>query len=148
MKAVKRLYCPNIYDSVVLKDIIMRNKVASPNILEKSFELCYCQFFNKLFRGKFNISCSDRQKPVSIGAYCLRLLEIQSKKLVFAIKFRDTISAAKKPLPLKKKIYVCDLGFFHLKKNRVKDEYSYLVETVCYNELISRGYHVFIGKNS
>lgn len=38
------------------------------------------------------------------------------------------------------------MGFFRLKKNRVKDEYNYIVETICYNELISRGYKVYIGK--
>ncbi len=41
---------------------------------------------------------------------------------------------------------MCDLGFFQLKKNRVKDEYNYIVETICYNELIARGYKVYIGK--
>lgn len=28
----------------------------------------------------------------------------------------------------------------------VKDEYSYIVETICYNELIARGYQVYVGK--
>lgn len=28
----------------------------------------------------------------------------------------------------------------------MKDEYNYIVETICYNELISRGYQVYIGK--
>ncbi len=38
------------------------------------------------------------------------------------------------------------MGFFSIKKNRVKDEYNYIVETLCYNELIARGYKVYIGK--
>jgi len=81
----KNIILLNIYDSVVLKDIIMRNKVASPVALEK------------------------------VLAY-------------------------------EEKTYVCDLGFFQIKKNRVKEEYSYMVETICYNELIARGYQVYIGK--
>ncbi|MDE6386474.1 MAG: DUF4143 domain-containing protein [Lachnospiraceae bacterium] len=52
----------------------------------------------------------------------------------------------KKVLAFEEKTYVCDLGFFHLKKNRVKEEYSHIVETICYNELIARGYQVYIGK--
>ena len=52
----------------------------------------------------------------------------------------------KKILAYEEKTYVCDLGFFQIKKNRVKDEYNYIVETICYNELISRGYNVYIGK--
>lgn len=31
-------------------------------------------------------------------------------------------------------------------KNRIKDEYNYIIETICYNELISRGYKVYVGK--
>ena len=52
----------------------------------------------------------------------------------------------KKALAFEEKTYVCDLGFFHLKKNRVKDEYNYMMETLCYNELVSRGYQVYVGK--
>lgn len=33
-----------------------------------------------------------------------------------------------------------------MKKNRVKDEYSHIVETICYNELIARGYQVYVEK--
>ena len=49
-------------------------------------------------------------------------------------------------MSFEEKTYVCDLGFFHIKKNRVKDEYNYLIETLCYNELIARGYRVYVGK--
>ena len=52
----------------------------------------------------------------------------------------------KKALAFEEKYYVCDLGFLHLKKNRIKDEYNYIIETICYNELISRGYKVYVGK--
>jgi predicted AAA+ superfamily ATPase len=49
-------------------------------------------------------------------------------------------------LAFRENFCVCDLGFFYLKKNRVKDEYSYRLETTCYNELITRCYKVYIGK--
>lgn len=35
---------------------------------------------------------------------------------------------------------------FQLKKNRAKDEFSLIAETLVYNELIARGYRVYIGK--
>ena len=52
----------------------------------------------------------------------------------------------KKILAFEEKSYVCDMGIFQMKKNRVKDEYNYIIETICYNELIARGYKVYIGK--
>ena len=36
----------------------------------------------------------------------------------------------KRILSYEEKTYVCDLGFFHIKKNRVKDEYNYIVGDV------------------
>lgn len=36
--------------------------------------------------------------------------------------------------------------FSDIRKNRVKDKYNYSVETIYYNELIARGYQVYVGK--
>lgn len=41
---------------------------------------------------------------------------------------------------------MADLGLFLLKKNKVKDEFSIITESLIYNELIARGYQVYIGK--
>ena len=46
----------------------------------------------------------------------------------------------KKVLAFEEKTYVCDLGFFHIKKNRVRQEMSHIIETICYNELVAIGY--------
>ena len=54
--------------------------------------------------------------------------------------------SGKTPLKYEKKGFVCDLGLFHAKKNPSKNEFSHIAETVVYNELISRGLRVSVGK--
>lgn len=52
----------------------------------------------------------------------------------------------KKKLAFEAKEYACDLGFFRMRKNRVKDEWNCIIETVVLNELLLWGMRVFIGK--
>lgn len=134
----------NIYDSVVLKDIIMRNKVASPVVLEKVLE--YIVANSPLTISGNNIAnvISDEVDSVSaptVYDYIRYMIEACICDKVPRYDIRG-----KKVLSFEEKMYVCDMGFLHLKKNRVKEEYNYIVETICYNELISRGYKVYIGK--
>ncbi len=140
----KEVILSNIYDSVVLKDIVMRNKIASPQVLEKVLEYMIANSSATISGNKIASALSDDYQKVSaptVYDYIKYITEacICDKVMRFDIR-------GKKFLTYEEKIYACDLGFFHLKKNRVKDEYSYLIETICYNELVSRGYKVYIGK--
>ncbi len=140
----KEVILSNIYDSVVLKDIIMRNKVASPVVLERILEYVVANSSTTVSgNGIANILSEDVQKVTAPTVY--DYLRYISEACICDKVSRYDIRG-KKILAYEEKTYVCDLGFFHIKKNRVKDEYNYIVETICYNELIARGYQVYIGK--
>lgn len=142
--ASKEVILSNIYDSVVLKDIIMRNKVASPVVLERILEYVVANSSTTVSgNGIANILSEDVQKVTAPTVY--DYLRYISEACICDKVSRYDIRG-KKILAYEEKTYVCDLGFFHIKKNRVKDEYNYIVETICYNELIARGYQVYIGK--
>lgn len=134
----------NIYDSVVLKDIIMKNKVASPTALEKVLEYVVANSSTTISGNTIAAVLSDEAQTVSAPTVYDYLRYISEACICDKVTRYDI--RGKKILAYEEKTYVCDLGFFHLKKNRVKDEYSYIVETICYNELIARGYKVYIGK--
>lgn len=134
----------NIFDSVVLKDIIMRNKVSSPVMLDKVLEYVMANSSTtisgniisaEMCKAGYNVSAPlvyDYIRYITDACVCDKVSRYDIR--------------GKKVLAYEEKMYVCDLGFFKLKKNRVKDEYNYIMETLCYNELISRGYDVYIGK--
>jgi len=140
----KEIILSNIYDSVVLKDVIMRNKVASPVALEKVLDYVVANSSTTISGNTIASSLSDKNQSVSAPTVYDYLKYIEDACICDKVSRYDI--RGKKILSFEEKIYVCDLGFFHLKKNRVKDEYSYIVETICYNELIARGYKVYIGK--
>lgn len=140
----KEMILSNIYDSVVLKDIIMRNRVASPVALEKVLDYVIANSSTTISGNAIASSLSDRNQSVSPPTVYDFLKYIEEACICDKVPRYDI--RGKKVLAFEEKIYVCDLGFFQLKKKRVKDEFSYIVENICYNELIARGYKVYIGK--
>ena len=140
----KSVILSNIYDSVVLKDIIMRNKVANPAILDKVLEYVIANSSTTISGNTVALSLSDVNQQVTAPTVYDYLKYIADACICDKVSRYDI--RGKKILAFAEKTYVCDLGLFHLKKNRVKDEFNYIVETICYNELIARGYKVYIGK--
>lgn len=140
----KEIILSNIYDSVVLKDIVMRNKVASPVALEKILEYVVANSSTTISGNAIASALTDANQSVSAPTVYDYLKYIVDACICDKVSRYDI--RGKKILAYEEKTYVCDLGFFHIKKNRVKDEYNYIVETICYNELIARGYQVYIGK--
>lgn len=140
----KQVIISNIYDSVVLKDIVMRNKVATPVVLEKVLDYVVANSSLTVSGNKIAAVLSEQSQTVSAPTIYEYLRYITEACVCDKVSRYDI--RGKKMLAFEQKIYVCDLGFFHIKKNRVKDEYNYIMETLCYNDLISRGYKVYIGK--
>lgn len=134
----------NLYDSIVLKDIVLRNQIKSPVILEKILTYVIAntstQFSGNRIAGVLTSQALKVSAPV-VNAYLKSIVDACVVDQVERYDIRGS-----KVLAYEAKLYVCDLGFFHLKKNRVKDEYNFIVETLVYNELIARGYHVYVGK--
>ena len=140
----KEVILSNIYDSVVLKDIIMRNQIASPTALERILDYVVANSSTTISGNSIVGALSEGDQMVSVPTVYDYLKYISDACICDKVSRYDI--RGKKILSREEKTYVCDLGFFHMKKNRVKEEYNYIIETICYNELISRGYQVYIGK--
>lgn len=140
----KEVVLSNIYDSVVLKDIVMRNKIASPAALEKVLEYLIANSSLTVSGKKIAAFLNDEKQLVSVPTVYDYVKYIIDACICDKVPRYDI--RGKRVLAFEEKVYVCDLGFFQIRKNRVKNEYNYIVETLCYNELISRGYKVYIGK--
>lgn len=134
----------NLYDSIVLKDIVLRNHISSPVILEKILTYIIANsstaFSGNRVAGVLTSQALKISPPI-VNAY---IRAIEDACVVNRAERYDIRGS--RVLSYEEKLYVSDLGFFHLKKNRVKDEYNFIVETLVYNELLARGYHVYVGK--
>lgn len=140
----KEIMLSNIYDSVVLKDIIMRNKIANPNALERVLEYVIANTSTTISGNTIASELSKEQHRVSAPTVYDYIRFITDACISDKVSRYDI--RGKKILTKEEKMYVCDLGLFRLNKNRIKDEYNYVIETLVYNELITRGYKVYIGK--
>lgn len=140
----KNVVLSNIYDAVVLKDIVMRNKISSPAALEKILDYVIGNSSLTISGNAIASTLSGSGKKVSAPLVYDYLKYIVDACVCDKVPRYDI--RGKKMLAFEEKYYVCDMGFLHLKKNRVKEEYNYIIETICYNELIARGYKVYIGK--
>jgi len=140
----RELVLSNLYDSIVLKDIVLRNHISSPVILDKILSYIIANsstaFSGNRVAGVLTSQALKISPPI-VNAY---IRAIEDACVVNRAERYDIRGS--RVLSYEEKMYVSDLGFFHLKKNRVKDEYNFIVETLIYNELLARGYHVYVGK--
>lgn len=111
----KMVILSNIFDSAVLKDIVMRNKVASPVALEKVLEYLIANSSTTISGNGIAASLSDAGQPISspmVYDYCV-LLRMHACATRYDIR-------GKKVLSFEEKTYVCDLGFFQIKPERLE----------------------------
>lgn len=134
----------NIYDSVVLKDVVLRNKITSATALERVLEYVVANSSLTISGNTIAAALKADNMSVSVPTVYDYIKYISDACICDKISRYDI--RGKRVLAFEEKTYVCDPGFFHLKKNRVKEEYGHIVETICYNELIARGYQVYVGK--
>jgi predicted AAA+ superfamily ATPase len=138
-------YLHDVYNSIVLRDIIHRSKISNEELLNKIImylvENTGCIFSaNKII----NFIHSQRWEisPNTIYNY----LALVMKSLLFNKVERYDIRG-KQVLETLEKYYIADLGLLQVRGGVGAFNYGARFETVIYNELLSRDYQVFIGKN-
>lgn len=140
----RRVVLDNLYSSIVLRDILQNSKTSSAATLENVLDYLIANSSTTISGNNIATALSDSARKVSAPTVYDLLKAIEDSYIISKVERYDI--RGKKTLSFEAKEYVCDLGFFHVRKNRVKDEWSYIIETVIYNELLSRGMRVYIGK--
>ena len=138
-------YLHDVYNSIVLRDIIHRSKISNEDLLNRIImyivENTGCIFSaNKII----NFVNSQRREisPNTVYNY----LAVIMKSLLFSKVERYDIKG-KQVLETLEKYYIADLGLLQVRGGVGAFNYGARFETVIYNELLSRDYQVFIGKN-
>lgn len=142
--AAKEVVIDDLYTSIVLRDIMDRNNVGKGSPIQNVLDFLIANSSNLINGKKIADTLTSNNMKVSSGKVYEYLNYIEDAFIVSFAQRYDI--AGKSALSYEKKAYACDLGLFHAKKNRTKDEFSHIVETVIYNELISRGFKVYVGK--
>lgn len=140
----RRVVLENLYSTIVLRDIIQRNKISSAVTLENVLDYLIANSSLTVSGNSIASALTDSARKVSAPTVYDLIHYVEESYVVSKAERFDI--RGKKKLRFEAKEYVCDLGLFNLRKNRIKDEWSCIVETAVYNELISRGMNVYVGK--
>jgi predicted AAA+ superfamily ATPase len=140
----RKLYIRDLYNSIILKDIVERYNIKDTNLLDR-----VVQFLMENIGGLFSAnSIAKYLRSEKINTTVDTVLSYADK--IYSSMIFDKVSRydirGKKVMSTLDKYYIADLGFLKLKKSSIEQKIGGRLENVVYNELLSRGYKVYIGK--
>ena len=139
-----KTYLSDIYDSIVVKDIITRFGIKDLDLFNRIVEYIVTtpsQNFSAESLSNYFANKDDREvSKVTLYNY----LEYMTKAMLINKADRYDIRG-KRILNGKYKYYLTDLGLRQIKNMGKRQQLGAYLENIVYNELISRGYDVKIG---
>lgn len=146
MKSIKeqKVFLNDIYNSIVLKDICQRTGAKDIDLLNRIIEYLVLnpgQLFSPASISKFFESENRKLSTETLYNY---ISYIENSFLISKARRYDI--RGKKVLTSLDKYYLTDLGLGRIRNTGFKMEIGALLENAVYNELLCRGYEVYVGK--
>ena len=137
-------YLRSILDTVLLKDVVLRNTIRDPSFLTLLVRFAFDNI-GKLFSAK---SISDwlkaQSQSVSIETIQNYIRFLEDAQLIYCLKRADI--QGKRLLAYQEKIFIADLGLRHALLGYRADDISGLLENIVLQELLRRAYTVHTGQ--
>ena len=138
-------YLSDVFNSIVLKDIVKRNNIKNIDLFERVMEYLVTNPSQSFSPANMMNEFSKENIPVSSKTIYECLDYATSAMLMEKISAYDI--RGKKILSRKDKYYLTDLGLGQILNTNKKAQYGVYLENIVYNELRYRGYEVSIGNN-
>lgn len=135
-----------IYNTVIVKDVIFRNKIKDIGLLEQIVKYVVANTGNIISASKISGYISSQAKGETTKATTVSnyLDMLEKAYIIYPVKRYDI--KGKEQLKNLAKYYVVDTGIRNMLMGYSDTDLGHIIETVVYFELIRRGYQVFIGK--
>ncbi len=137
-------YLRDIFDTIVLNDILLKNNIKNTHLLQKLILYIIntiSQPFSSVSISKFLKNEGIKTTPKTI----LNYMNYITKSFLFYSAKREDLRG-KSILKSNEKYYIVDQGLYYLFNDENKRSMGSLLENIVYIELIRRGYNVTIGK--
>ena len=139
-----RQYLSSIYDSVVLKDIVARKKIANTNVLQRVIRFMFDNIGNLISVKKIADTLTSAGQKISTHTVETYLEAMVESFVMYRVARYDV--KGRQHLKTGFKYYVCDPGLrYSVIGSRQIDE-GFILENVVFLELLRRGKEVYIGK--
>ena len=138
-------YLRSILDTVLLKDVVLRNKIRDPAFLMVLVRFVFDNI-GKLFSAK---SISDwlksQKQSISIETIQNYIQFLQDAQLVYCLPRADI--QGKRLLAYHEKLFIADLGLRHALLGYRAGDIAGLLENIVLHELLRRNYTVQVGQS-
>lgn len=139
----KKIYLNDIYDSIVIKDIVKRFKIKDIDLLNRIVTYILTTPSQTFSPESLKKYFESESRSVSLETLYNYLDYIIRANLISKVERYDV--RGKRILTGKYKYYLTDLGFTNILNEGKKEQIGAYLENIVYNELIARGYKVNIG---
>ena len=140
----RKLYLRDLYNSVILKDIIERNSIKDVNLLNRIIQFIMENIGGVLSANSITKFLKSKNMNTSVETILKYIEYINNSMIINKVNRYDI--RGKSVMTLLEKYYLVDLGILQLISSPIEKKVGGRLENIVYNELIARGYDVYIGK--
>lgn len=139
-----RGYLEGVFNTVVLKDIVARKKIADVMMLDSVIRFLFDAVGSIISIKKISDTLTSSGRKISSHTVESYITGLVDSFVLYPVKRYDI--KGKQQLKTLEKYYIADLGLRYLQLGNRGVDLGHLLENVVYLELLRRGYDVYIGK--
>lgn len=140
----RKMYLRDLYNTVILKDIVERNSIKDVNLLNRVIQFMMENIGGVISANSITKFLKSDNVTTSVDTI-LNYIKYINNSMIVDKASRYNIRG-KAVMTLLEKYYLVDLGLLQLKNSPIEKKIGGRLENIVYNELIARGYDVYIGK--
>ena len=140
----RKMYLRDLYNTAILKDIVERNSIKDVNLLNRVIQFIMENIGGVISANSITKFLRGDNITTSVDTV-LNYIEYINNSMIASKASRYNIRG-KEVMTLLEKYYLVDLGLLQLKSTPIERKVGGRLENIVYNELLARGYDVYIGK--
>ena len=140
----RKMYLRDLYNAIILKDIVERNSIKDINLLNRIIQFMMENVGGILSSNSIAGYLKNEKINTSVDTVMNYIDYITTSSIFNKVNRYDI--RGKSVMATLEKYYLTDLGLLTLKSSPIEKKIGGRLENIVYNELIARGYDVYIGK--
>ena len=140
----RKMYLTDLYNTVILKDIVERNSIKNINLLNRIIQFIMENIGGIISAKSITDFLKHERIYTSVDTVINYIDYVNTSMIINKVNRYDI--RGKSVMTLLEKYFLADLGILQLKNSTAEKKVGGRLENIVYNELIARGYEVYIGK--
>ena len=140
----RKMYLRDLYNAIVLKDIVERNNIKDISLLNRIIQFMMENVGGILSSNSIAKYLKNEKINTSVDTVMNYIDYITTSSIFNKVNRYDI--RGKSVMATLEKYYLTDLGLLTLKSSPIEKKTGGRLENIVYNELVARGYDVYIGK--